>query len=115
MHQSGYSTLRHILFRLDPEIAHNISICLLAAAPKLKPVRRWLTDFFDYNDSRLATSVFGLRFVNPVGVAAGYDKNAIAILRPLSCTTDVTMRLRRRRIKRWSRITSSSRERRCSG
>ena len=79
MHQSGYSTLRHVLFRLDPEIAHNISIYLLAAAPKLKPVHRWLTNFFDYNDSRLVTSVFGLRFVNPVGVAAGYDKNAIAI------------------------------------
>ena len=79
MQQSGYRALRRVLFRLDPEIAHNISLYLLAVAPKLKPVRRWLTDFFDYNDSRLATSVFGLRFVNPVGVAAGYDKNAIAI------------------------------------
>ncbi len=79
MQQSGYSTLRQILFRLDPEIAHNISIYLLAAAPKLKPVRRWLTHLFDYNDPRLATNVFDLRFVNPVGIAAGYDKNAIAI------------------------------------
>ncbi len=79
MQQSGYSTLRHILFKLDPEIAHNISIRLLAVAPKMGPVRRWLTNLFYYNDSRLATRVFGLRFDNPVGVAAGYDKNAIAI------------------------------------
>ena len=79
MQQSGYRALRHVLFRLDPEIAHNISLYLLAVAPKLKPVRRWLNHLFDYNNPRLVTSVFGLRFVNPVGIAAGYDKNAIAV------------------------------------
>lgn len=79
MKQSGYRALRHVLFRLDPEIAHNISLYLLSVAPKLKPVRRWLNHLFDYNNPRLVTSVFGLRFVNPVGIAAGYDKNAIAV------------------------------------
>ena len=43
MQQSGYRALRRVLFRLDPEIAHNISLYLLALAPKVKPVRRWLT------------------------------------------------------------------------
>ena len=79
MQQSGYRALRHVLFRLDPEIAHNISLYLLAVAPKLKPVRRWLNHLFDYNNPRLVTSVFGLRFVNPVGIAAGYDLSLIHI------------------------------------
>tara|TARA_Y100001970_G_C14165779_1_gene821201 strand:+ start:499 stop:1539 length:1041 start_codon:yes stop_codon:yes gene_type:complete len=67
------------LFRLDPEIAHNISLQLLSVTSKFQPASRLLSNFYNYNDSRLATSVFGLRFDNPIGVAAGYDKNAIAI------------------------------------
>jgi len=40
--------------------------------------RRWLTRMFQVHDKRLETEVFGMRFRNPVGIAAGYDKNAYA-------------------------------------
>ena len=71
MNESGYRVLRSILFRLDPEIAHNISLQLLSVTSKFQPVSRLLSNFYNYNDSRLATSVFGLRFDNPIGIAAG--------------------------------------------
>jgi dihydroorotate dehydrogenase len=57
---------RPALFALDPERAHQLTIAALAAAPKLRPAR----------PGPLASAVAGLRFPNPVGLAAGFDKNA---------------------------------------
>ncbi len=56
------------LFVFDPEIAHNLSIAALKTgiSPVCPP----------RPDSRLAQTVAGIRFENPVGLAAGYDKNA---------------------------------------
>jgi dihydroorotate dehydrogenase len=51
---------------LDPETAHRVIISTLKLAPKSPPD----------DDPRLAVRVFGLNFRNPVGVAAGFDKNA---------------------------------------
>jgi len=73
-----YTTLRPLLFRLDPETAHNLTVQLLWLAARLPPAHRWMTRQFDCRDPRLETDVFGLRFRNPVGIAAGYDKNAHA-------------------------------------
>ncbi len=59
------------LHRFDPETAHGLSIKALAAGlgPRHGPVRR----------PRLACSFAGLSLANPVGLAAGYDKNAQAV------------------------------------
>jgi dihydroorotate dehydrogenase len=59
---------RHVLFRLDPETAHGMSIAALRGKLPLAscPPR----------DPRLAVDVAGLAFANPLGMAAGYDKNA---------------------------------------
>jgi dihydroorotate dehydrogenase len=56
------------LFVFDPEIAHNLSITALKSgiSPVCPPKP----------DPRLAQTVAGIRFENPVGLAAGYDKNA---------------------------------------
>lgn len=64
-----------LLHRLDPEVAHGLSIRALQSglAPLPGPV----------TSSRLATTLAGLTLPNPVGLAAGYDKNATA-LAPLS-------------------------------
>ncbi|CAA9523435.1 MAG: Dihydroorotate dehydrogenase (quinone) [uncultured Sphingomonas sp.] len=62
-----YPALRPLIFRLDPERAHGLSITGLKAWPK-----RRLPSF----DSSLATTVAGLRFPSPIGLAAGYDKDA---------------------------------------
>jgi dihydroorotate dehydrogenase len=58
---------RPFLHALDPEDAHRLAIRMLQFAP-LPPAPR--------DDKRLATRVFGLNFPNPIGMAAGFDKNA---------------------------------------
>jgi dihydroorotate dehydrogenase len=58
---------RPLLRALDPEDAHRLAIRMLQFAP-LPPAMR--------DDRRLAIRVFGLNFPNPVGMAAGFDKNA---------------------------------------
>ena len=58
---------RPFLRALDPEDAHGAAIKMLKFAP-LPPAPR--------DDKRLALRVFGLNFPNPVGIAAGFDKNA---------------------------------------
>jgi dihydroorotate dehydrogenase len=58
---------RPLLHALDPEDAHGLAIKMLKFAP-LPPAPR--------DDKRLALRVFGLNFPNPVGIAAGFDKNA---------------------------------------
>lgn len=73
-----YRRIRPIVFCLDPETAHNITINILALGEKLPLVWRCLTHLFAFRDPRLEISTMGLRFCNPVGVAAGYDKNAQA-------------------------------------
>ena len=57
---------RPALFALDPERAHRLTIAALAAAPALPPAR----------PGPLAIEIAGLRFPNPVGLAAGFDKDA---------------------------------------
>ena len=64
-----------ILHRFDPERAHTLSLLALRAG--LAPLPGVVTS------ARLATTVAGLALPNPVGLAAGYDKNATAIA-PLS-------------------------------
>jgi dihydroorotate dehydrogenase len=59
--------LRPFLHALDPEDAHGLTLRMLKLAPKLPAVR---------DDKRLAVRAFGLNFPNPVGMAAGFDKNA---------------------------------------
>ncbi|GGC83369.1 quinone-dependent dihydroorotate dehydrogenase [Chelatococcus reniformis] len=58
---------RRALVALDPEDAHRLTIKGLALAPRLAP---------SADDPRLAVEAFGLSFPNPVGLAAGFDKNA---------------------------------------
>jgi dihydroorotate dehydrogenase len=58
---------RPLLFRLDPERAHDLTITALRIAPLAKPAP---------DDPRLAMHAFGLSFSNPLGLAAGFDKNA---------------------------------------
>lgn len=67
------SCIRPLFFALDPESAHHFAMkCLEVAGP-------WIRGFRTPGDERLAREVFGLRFPNPVGLAAGFDKNAVAL------------------------------------
>jgi dihydroorotate dehydrogenase len=64
-----------LLFALPPEQAHHVSMRWLSAACALQPGERLLTNCYRYPfaDTRM---VFGLPFRNPVGLGAGFDKNA---------------------------------------
>lgn len=68
-----FSLFRPLLFRFEPEAAHDMVMRLLKAGfGKQKPVK----------DASLVSTVFGKVFDNPLGLAAGFDKDAEA-LRPL--------------------------------
>ena len=71
----GYDLLKPALFALPPETVHHVTLRLLGAVQHT-PVRSVLRDRYVVDDDRLAASAFGLDFPNPVGVAAGFDKNA---------------------------------------
>ncbi len=66
---SLFDSAAGLLRTLPAERAHNLTLTLAAAAVPLLPQPA-------ADDSRLAISAFGLDFPNPVGLAAGFDKNA---------------------------------------
>ena len=65
-----FGLARPLIHKLDAEQAHRLTIAALAAAPPLRPAA---------DPPSLAVQAFGLRFANPVGLAAGFDKNAEAV------------------------------------
>jgi dihydroorotate dehydrogenase len=70
-----YPPLRSVLFRLDPESAHALAIRYLGVLPSV-PVAGGLSRWSHrVDDERLRQELFGARFPNPVGLAAGFDKN----------------------------------------
>jgi dihydroorotate dehydrogenase len=72
-----YRLIRPLLFRLDPETAHGLTLRLVGMAGKVAPTRWLLQAMFEAPDKPV--EVFGLRFKNPMGLAAGYDKDGIAV------------------------------------
>jgi dihydroorotate dehydrogenase len=68
--------LRPILFQFDPEAVHHFSFNALKFAYKIPGFSSILKKSFVLEDKRLEREVFGLKFKNPVGLAAGFDKNA---------------------------------------
>ena len=71
-----YSLLRSLLFRLDPETAHQFTLQLLRIGG-IEPIYSILRSIYSTPSSTV--QAFGLTFKNSIGLAAGYDKNAIAI------------------------------------
>lgn len=74
-----YRLLRPLLFSADAEAVHRKTIDLLAVASRSRPALRALSAAFAIGDSRLAVKRFGLSFPNPVGLAAGMDKEGRAL------------------------------------
>jgi dihydroorotate dehydrogenase len=71
-----YPFIRNSLFLLPPETAHHVSMKGLDIAAALPLMNTWLSDHFQVQDPSLSKTVFGLQFPNPVGLGAGFDKNA---------------------------------------
>ncbi len=74
----------HIISKLfGAERAHSISVLLLRIVDKIPTAKWFLRKFYAVEDKALEREVFGLRFRNPIGMAAGYDRNG-EIFRSLS-------------------------------
>lgn len=65
--------IRPLLFRFDAETIHHIT---MGALERVGPALAWVAPV---HDPRLERVVFGVRFPNPIGLAAGLDKNAVAL------------------------------------
>lgn len=76
---SVYALVKPLLFRQDPEEVHDLVLSGLEFASRHRPLLQLMTAFCRAHDPRLETEAFGLRFPNPVGLAAGLDKNARAV------------------------------------
>ncbi|HNP18210.1 MAG TPA: quinone-dependent dihydroorotate dehydrogenase [Fulvivirga sp.] len=76
--------IRPILFLFDPEKIHHFTFGLLRFAGTI-PGKKWaLKLIFDYKHKNLEREFFGLKFPNPIGLAAGFDKDA-KLIDELSC------------------------------
>jgi dihydroorotate dehydrogenase len=73
------SIIYPLLQRIDAERTHDGTLRLLAAVERMPLARRALARALYGDDARLQADLAGLRFSNPLGVAAGLDKNAVAM------------------------------------
>ena len=71
-----YKRLKPLIFRFSPEVAHEWTMRLLTLACAIPGVAWMLRRHYTVTDKRLEVSIAGLTFPNPVGLAAGFDKDA---------------------------------------
>lgn len=71
-----YSLIRSVLFLFDPEKVHYFTTDFLHLLLKIPGMKFLFSKLYVLEDKRLEKEVFGIRFKNPVGLAAGFDKNA---------------------------------------
>ncbi len=71
-----YRVLRSALFLLPPDDSHTLAGATLRLAAALPGVRELIRALHQVRDPSLEMTLFGLRFPNPVGLAAGFDKDA---------------------------------------
>lgn len=72
-----YKTLiRPILFQFDPEKVHHFTFGMILFLNKIPGVSALIRSVYQVNNPKLEREVFGLKFNNPVGLAAGLDKDA---------------------------------------
>ena len=75
-HPVMYTLIRKFLFLFPTESIHYFSMNMLKLLKEVGPVKRWITRRFGVKDPRLNRTYLGLSFRNPVGIGAGFDKNA---------------------------------------
>ncbi|KMV21917.1 quinone-dependent dihydroorotate dehydrogenase [Mycobacterium heckeshornense] len=77
--QRLYRAVRGLLFLLPAETAHRLVFLLLRAVTAVPPLRRHLRRLLAPSDPVLASTVFGVSFPGPLGLAAGFDKNGLGL------------------------------------
>ena len=68
--------IKPILFLFDPEWVHHTVFYLLKVVHRIPGMGTMIRDIYHVKDQRLERKLFGLTFPNPVGLAAGFDKDA---------------------------------------
>ncbi len=68
--------IRPVLFLFDPEKVHHFTFGLIKILFKIPFVGKCIENYWKVEDDRLERKVFGLTFKNPIGLAAGLDKDA---------------------------------------
>ena len=71
--------IRPFLFRHDAEEAHEQALEWAESIGRSRVLREGLEPIFTVDDRRLCQTIAGLHFPNPIGLAAGFDKNAVAV------------------------------------
>ncbi|MFK5959145.1 MAG: quinone-dependent dihydroorotate dehydrogenase [Lutibacter sp.] len=71
------SIIRPLFFLFDPEKVHHFTFLLIKYISKIPGVTSIFKKLYVINDKKLERNLFGLTFKNPVGLAAGFDKNAV--------------------------------------
>lgn len=72
-----YQHVRKLLFKLEPEHAHNLTINIMHMVGIFPFTTKLLRTIFVPNITQIPVHVFGLDFPNPIGLAAGYDKDGL--------------------------------------
>jgi dihydroorotate dehydrogenase len=71
------SLIKPLFFLMNPEKAHYTAMGLLKGVTSIPGMKAMMRSMFQIRDERLERELFGLKFSNPVGLAAGFDKNAL--------------------------------------
>ena len=74
-----YKLIKPIFFQFDPESIHHLVTGGLRRVNRIWGVKSLLKSSFQLEDKRLEREVMGLKFKNPLGLAAGFDKNATMV------------------------------------
>ncbi|MBP92862.1 MAG: dihydroorotate dehydrogenase (quinone) [Flavobacteriaceae bacterium] len=69
--------LRPLFFLFDPEKIHYFTFSLIKYTSKIPGISALFRSLYVVEDAQLECQIFGLTFKNPVGLAAGFDKNAV--------------------------------------
>ena len=75
----SYDSLKKILFKFEPETAHNIAECSLRILGKVSIARNYMEKKNYISNPKITQEVFGVKCDNPGGLAAGFDKNATMV------------------------------------
>lgn len=68
--------LKPLFFSLDPELVHDTTVFLGKGLGKTRITKRIATSLFNYQHPSLSQTLLGMTFKNPIGLAAGFDKDA---------------------------------------
>ncbi len=74
-----YGLLLRLMFLIPPERIHHIVFTTMRVVPRIRPLRALLTKLLVVDDPILRNTAFGIEFQAPVGLAAGFDKDAAGV------------------------------------